>query len=61
MADWVDLDGNLLIANDSFDGVKVVDGKITLTDKLGIGLRLLNKFCYEECFRGIATPEHPSL
>ncbi len=37
MADWVDLDGNLLIANDSFDGVKVVDGKITLTDKSGIG------------------------
>lgn len=37
MADWVDLDGNLLIANDSFDGVKVVDGKISLTDKPGIG------------------------
>ena len=37
MADWVDLDGNLLIANDSFDGVKVVDGKITLTDKPGTG------------------------
>lgn len=37
MADWVDLDGNLLIANDSFDGVKVVDGKTTLTDKPGIG------------------------
>lgn len=37
MADWVDLDGNLLIANDGFDGVKVVDGKITLTDKPGIG------------------------
>ncbi len=37
MTDWVDLDGNLLIANDSFDGVKVVDGKITLTDKPGIG------------------------
>ena len=37
MADWVDLDGNLLIANDSFDGVKVVDGKITLTDNPGIG------------------------
>ena len=37
MAEWVDWDGNLLIANDSFDGVKVVDGKITLTDKPGIG------------------------
>ena len=27
MVDWADLDGNLLISNDSFDGVKVVDGK----------------------------------
>lgn len=38
LADWVDLDGNLLIANDSFDGVKVVDGKITLEDRPGIGV-----------------------
>ena len=37
MADWADLDGNLLIANDSFDGMKIVDGKITLSDKPGIG------------------------
>ena len=37
MAQWVDLDGNLLIANDSFDGVKVIDGKITLFDKPGHG------------------------
>ena len=37
MAQWVDLDGNLLIANDSFDGVKVIDGKITLFDQPGHG------------------------
>ena len=29
MADWADLDGNLLITNDPFDGLKIVDGKIT--------------------------------
>ncbi len=38
MADWADLDGNLLISNDLFDGVKIVDGKIALSpDRPGIG------------------------
>jgi hypothetical protein len=32
------LDGNLLISNDPYSGVQVVDGKITLQDKPGIGL-----------------------
>lgn len=39
MADWADLDGNLLITNDPFDGLKIVDGKVTLpTDRPGIGV-----------------------
>lgn len=38
LADWADLDGNLLIANDIFDGMKIVDGKITLSDRPGIGV-----------------------
>ncbi|MDE6100246.1 MAG: dipeptide epimerase [Paramuribaculum sp.] len=38
MADFADLDGNLLIANDCFDGLKIVDGKITLPDRPGIGV-----------------------
>ncbi len=38
MADWAGLDGNLLISNDLFDGVKIVDGKIALSpDRPGIG------------------------
>lgn len=37
LADWVDLDGNLLIANDLFSGMKIVDGKVTLPDLPGIG------------------------
>lgn len=41
MADWADLDGNLLISNDCFDGMKIVDGKITLFDKPGIGCSLI--------------------
>ena len=36
-ADFADLDGNLLITNDLFDGMKVVEGKITLNDRPGIG------------------------
>ncbi|NLX41023.1 MAG: dipeptide epimerase [Bacteroidales bacterium] len=35
---WADLDGNYLIANDCFDGMKLVDGRITLEDKPGLGL-----------------------
>ena len=40
MADWADLDGNLLISNDIYNGVKVVNGKVTLSDLPGIGIRL---------------------
>ncbi|MEN6569190.1 MAG: enolase C-terminal domain-like protein [Rikenellaceae bacterium] len=36
--EWADLDGNLLIANDVFKGMTVVDGKVTLNEKPGIGI-----------------------
>jgi L-alanine-DL-glutamate epimerase-like enolase superfamily enzyme len=39
--DFADLDGNLLITNDLFKGMEVVDGKITLSDTPGIGLTKL--------------------
>ena len=39
MMDWADLDGALLIKNDPYDGVKVIDGKVTLNDYPGIGLK----------------------
>lgn len=39
VADFADLDGNLLISNDRFSGMKVVKGKITLPDSPGIGVR----------------------
>ncbi|MBI5464753.1 MAG: dipeptide epimerase [Ignavibacteriales bacterium] len=38
LVDWADLDGNLLIKNDVFDGMKVVDGKIVIPDRPGIGV-----------------------
>ncbi len=43
LVDYADLDGNLLIGNDRFDGMKIVDGKVTLVDKPGIGVTLLKK------------------
>jgi hypothetical protein len=39
--DWADLDGNLLIKNDVFDGVKVVDGRLVLNNRAGNGVRAL--------------------
>ncbi|WDQ17218.1 dipeptide epimerase [Rhodopirellula sp. P2] len=39
LVDWADLDGNLLISNDLYEGVKVIDGKLTLNDLPGIGIR----------------------
>ena len=37
-AEWADIDGNLLISNDPFEGIKVIDGKVTLNDEPGIGI-----------------------
>ncbi len=41
LVDYADLDGNLLIANDLFDGIKIVDGKVTIPDRPGIGVELI--------------------
>jgi L-alanine-DL-glutamate epimerase-like enolase superfamily enzyme len=37
LVDWADLDGNLLISNDVFDGVKENNGKLILNNHPGIG------------------------
>ncbi len=42
MVDWADLDGNLLIANDIFDGIKINDGKVIIPDRSGIGVVPIN-------------------
>ena len=36
--DWADLDGHLLISNDPYSGIKILDGKVTLIDRPGIGI-----------------------
>ena len=38
LVDFADLDGNLLISNDRFTGVTVVDGRLTLPSGPGLGL-----------------------
>jgi len=38
LVDWADLDGNLLIDNDVYEGVTVKDGKLILPDRAGIGI-----------------------
>lgn len=38
LADYADLDGNLLIADDPFDGHPVIDGRIVLRDAPGLGI-----------------------
>jgi hypothetical protein len=36
--DYADLDGNVLLKNDNFQGVKLVDGKLTLNNRAGLGV-----------------------
>lgn len=36
--DWADLDGNLLISNDPYSGMQVVNGRVTLIAQPGIGI-----------------------
>ncbi|MFV0378381.1 MAG: dipeptide epimerase [Mangrovibacterium sp.] len=39
LADWTDLDGNLLITNDYFEGSKIENGKISLNSLPGTGAK----------------------
>jgi L-alanine-DL-glutamate epimerase-like enolase superfamily enzyme len=42
LVDWCDLDGNLLISNDVFDGIKIIDGKVTIPQRPGIGVKKIS-------------------
>jgi len=37
--EYADLDGNLLISNDVFSGTKLINGKVTLNNEWGIGVK----------------------
>ena len=38
LVDWADLDGNLLITNDVYSGMQVVDGMVVIPHRPGIGI-----------------------
>ena len=44
MVDWADLDGALLIGNDVYKGMDVIDGKITLNSLPGLGLKKVRNY-----------------
>lgn len=40
LVDYADLDGHVLLGNDPYKGIQIVDGKLTLVDKPGTGVTL---------------------
>jgi L-Ala-D/L-Glu epimerase len=42
LCDWIDLDGNILINNDIFNGVKAEDGRIVPSEIPGLGIQKLS-------------------
>ena len=40
LVDYADLDGHVLLGNDPYEGIQIVDGKLTLVDKPGTGVSL---------------------
>lgn len=44
IADYIDLDGNLLINNDPFDGTKVENGRLKRSKYPGLGFVKLEKY-----------------
>jgi L-alanine-DL-glutamate epimerase-like enolase superfamily enzyme len=40
LVDYADLDGNLLISNDAYEGVLVEKGKLVLPNRPGLGLKV---------------------
>ncbi|MXV51563.1 dipeptide epimerase [Pedobacter sp. HMF7647] len=44
MTDWADLDGALLISNDVYKGMEVMNGKVTLFDQPGLGLKKIANY-----------------
>jgi L-alanine-DL-glutamate epimerase-like enolase superfamily enzyme len=43
LAEWADLDGNLLIDNDVFEGIRITDGRIIIPGGPGIGINKLSR------------------
>ena len=44
LADWIDLDGHLLIANDPFAGLRLEGGRLLLPEGAGLGVEWARRF-----------------
>ncbi|MGK7393990.1 MAG: dipeptide epimerase [Candidatus Cyclobacteriaceae bacterium M3_2C_046] len=44
LADWADLDGPYLIRNDAFDGMKIQNGRVRISQIPGLGVRPNNNY-----------------
>ncbi len=44
LADWLDLDGHLNLSNDPYRGIAVEQGRVSLPDAPGLGLRTVESF-----------------
>lgn len=44
LADYIDLDGNLLVKNDPYIGINIINGLPKLPDDRGLGVKLKNNF-----------------
>jgi L-alanine-DL-glutamate epimerase-like enolase superfamily enzyme len=43
LADWVDLDGAELISNDLFSGMKIIEGRVEIPNRPGLGVNKIDK------------------
>lgn len=56
LVDYADLDGNLLINDDPFEGVRVEQGKLILPNRAGLGVRAR---LHEDLMRAASSSHHP--
>lgn len=57
LVDYADLDGNLLVRDDPFDGVRVERGKLMLPERAGLGVRARRQD--DDLARAASSSHHP--
>ncbi len=55
LVDYADLDGNLLISDDPFEGVRVEQGKLILPERAGLGVRAR---IHDDLMRAASSSHH---
>ncbi|HEX8733215.1 MAG TPA: dipeptide epimerase [Ktedonobacterales bacterium] len=57
LVDYADLDGNLLVSDDPFEGVRVERGKLILPERAGLGVRPRRQD--DDLARAASSSQHP--